>query len=100
MRHSKISIPIGVDKNRITISPQIDDKIKPVLVELNSKGYITRYSCEGHKKEVGYIAFDGVLNMKELRDAISICRKHKLQIISATQPIWKYGVTDIRFKGI
>jgi hypothetical protein len=99
MRRSLSKYPIEVSIDKLATSPQIDNEIRGLLIELNNKGLITCFSCSGHGREgEGYIGFDGVLTMDELDEAIEIVKSYGLCEIKTTQPKWKYGITDIRFE--
>jgi len=66
---------------------EIDPEIKNVILELNSKGYITNASCAGHgrsyKEYPGWIAFNPDLTRSEISDIQSIMKSFGLEVGSS-----------------
>ncbi len=70
-------------KKVITSKKAIDREIIWVMKELNKKGYLTKYSCAGHKKdEYGYVMFKNNLKMKDRPEVEQILQKHGLKSIT------------------
>jgi len=60
----------------------LDPKIRELLLELNSEGYITSGSCEGHNGNRGFITFDKGLTREESKRVSEILKKYRANRIT------------------
>jgi tRNA(Phe) wybutosine-synthesizing methylase Tyw3 len=90
---------------------QIDPLIRPIIREFNKRGYITEFSCSGHKNgrriEEGYISF---LDKHNPNDIEKLARNLGLKAVKVIYrppsyykrlgQNYKNGVTLLTFRGL